>query len=288
MIHGAGILSVIGTVNEPDVFPDFSVAICYSLFKFSVNSVATPSTYLSLNGIVQSKSSKIQEETYTLELTLEDTDYTALQISLGEIAAQIDGVVLTEEVTLCPLTSTTYNNSDLTSTHENNVAAFNYTQNRPMIRADNLASVQPNFFFVDGTAQTITFSSSNLGETIKIAIPVDRDDVGVVGGPNGRGEIYRFQFEGDFITTSGDGPYTLQIPYLRRTSAPTLNFDGNAVNYTLTFEAVCGEGEERKPFKIFSPTNFVPLQENFVLQETGTDFILLEDGSDKILQEDSA
>lgn len=281
MIKGAGILKLVFSLEEGGVFPESSVALCYSLFTFRTESIAEPFSYLNLSGIKQNKSSRIQEEQYFIDLTLSEFDFMTLQLSMGEIAAQVDDVNFYEEVNICPLNNTVYSDLRINATNYTQITAFNLTENNIMVRVTNVEDVGSNFFFVDEVAQTITFSENQLGEALKVVIPVANNDVGCIGGPNARGEMYKYAFEGKFFTTEGDGPYTLQAPCVRRVSAPSLSFDGGAAaTYVLSFECVANEESDRKPFKIFSPRVNAPTAENLRLLENGLDFRLLENDTD--------
>lgn len=285
MIRGAGKLSLIMSLETVDVFPDFSTEVCYSLFTLTSSTEIKNNTYLSLSGILQNKGAKIDEERYFVELVLEDVDYNALQYSLGEIASSEDDVVIYEDVTICPLLSTVFTDARIVAANETGVLCYDLTNNQIMVRVDDVGDVGNGFYFVDGSSNEITFGSEELGNAIKVSIPVTKQDVACIGGPNDRGEFYLYSFEGQFLTTQNDGPYTVVIPYLRRISAPVITLSGDAVTYTLRFEAVCGSGYERKPFRIYSPTAGVPLAQEFILLEDG-DFLLQEDDN-KILTENS-
>lgn len=287
MIRGGGALKLTASMNVADVFPDFYIDVCYALFTLRSSQETRDYKYLNLSGITQTGSNSISSEKFYVDLLLEDLDLVSLQASLGEILGLTNEVPIYENVTICPLTSLTYNDTRITTDLKALIGAYDLTNKRMMAQGDDLDSLNPYTFFVDDVAQTITFEATQLNHAIELKIPVLKDDLPCLGGQSPDGEFYNFSFEGAFFTTAGDGPYYVTIPQMRRINAPQLNFNGREAAYTLSFQAVCGDDDtyERKPFRIFSPNSGAPDPFRcFITHEDGFR-ILLEDGVTKVIGE---
>lgn len=242
---------------------------CYALFTMTSTSEVSNLEYSNLLGVNQALTSKLVKEAFFVELTFEEVDWNVLQLAMGELAAKTDDVPFYEELTLSPLTSTTVNDSRIDNTLTDSVAAYNATDRNFMIQATAASEVDNNIYFVDGPGQNLIFSADNLGDIIEVKVPVLKDDIACIGGFSDRGEFYDISFQGSFLTTAGDGPYTINIPNLRRVSAPTLTAAGETVVASINFQAVSGDLEdyERKPFRIYSSTSFIPIAEFYIQLE---------------------
>lgn len=251
---------------------------CYALFTMTSTSEVSDLKYSNLLGVNQSLTSKLVKEAFFVELTFEDVDWNVLQLAMGELAAKTDDVPIYETLTLAPLTTTSVNDSRIDNALVSSVAAYNATDKNFMIQTSNVAEVDKNIYFVDGSGQNLVFSADNLGDVIEVQLPILKDDIACIGGFSDRGEFYDISFQGSFLTTAKDGPYFIEIPNLRRVSAPVLTASGETVVASVSFQAVSGDREdyERKPFRIYSSTSFIPVAE-FYIQLEDEGLILFED-----------
>ena len=272
MIRGGGEIKIVISPDLTGVVPDFGVVVCYAEFLLTHEVNAPNTKYLNQSGVRQTISSQIAEEEFILQLAIQDVDFTALQLALGELSTVGNDVVVDTNEIICGLNSTVYSDTRITPENASSIGAYNLTDRNLMIGVSDIAFLAKNVFYVDGNAQTVTFDAENLGDTIELIIPETFDTRACLGATSQNAEFYSYSFEGQFFTTAGEGPYHVKIPYMRRISNPTLETAGGVPMILLRFIAVCADDaqQERKPIEIYSPSSAVP--EAFLC------FLLYEDG----------
>ena len=216
----------------------------------------------------------------------QEVDFNTYQLALGEIATRTTGEFIYEEVDIPRLTSLTYFDARINAGNKDNIGIYGVTDRHVVRQGTGTYDVDPNIVYIDDVAQTIEFDTTALGKAYNIQIPVSTTDISCIGGNSSNGEFYDLSFEGAFFTTANDGPYTIIVPHLRRLTTPSLSVGvGLSTNYTVSFQAVCGDDDEyeRKPFRIYAPHCF-PRDIAKVLREDG-DVVLREEDT-FVLRED--
>ena len=286
MIYGSGELSICAELENLTSFGTILIPPCYASFSFEVSTDTAEATYLNPSGIVQTREAGIVSEKYILSLEIQDVDYTALQLAMGELSIITNGIDLLEQETVT-LQSTILTDTRISGSSSARVAVYNLTERQIMKKLTSSPS-NTNEYFVDGTNKRIEFAPNQVGQTVSIKFLNENQTQGCIGGLDNTGEFYRFSFSGYFFTTSGDGPYALEISDLRRMNAPTITSNGDVSIINLEFQAVCGDNDDnaRKPFRMYSPNIGINLNELCYLLEDESE-ILLEDSSGCILLENS-
>lgn len=280
MLYGTGQISILVTPNDTGLFPEFLSPPCPATFSFQAQTQTVDLPYLTSSGVVGIYESGLFSETYILTLEIQDSDFNALQLALGELSLFTTALDSLDQelVTYCPLTSTTIVDGRINTTTATKTFAYNRTENAIMEKIGVVPS-SSNTFQVDADNNEIIFAPSQVGQTIDVLFTESSVPQGCIGGVADDGEFFQYSFTGLFFGTSED-PLRLEIPQMRRFGAPTLTFNGDAVSVTLRFIAVCGDqGEQgrRKPFKLYGFSN-VSIEECCIALEDGFD-ILLEDES---------
>lgn len=284
MIYGSGKLSVCATLDNFSLFSKIFIPPCFASFSFQIESQSSEATFLNSRGIVQVRDAGITQERHLLTISIQEVDFSALQLAIGELSIFTNGLTI-DEIENVTLTSTSFTDSRVTSSTEADIVVYNLTSKQIMKKVTGSPS-NNNEYQIVSFSNTINFNTSQLGQTVSIKLPNPNQTRGTIGGTS-FAELFNYSFTGLFFTTSGDGPYTLQIDNLRRIGSPTLTANGDVNEIELQFIAVCGDNadNERKPFRLLSPTIGVSLNQFNYLLEDGFD-LLLETG-DLYLVEDS-
>ena len=246
MLTGVGNLnfcintSEIGIVHLPP---------CVATFMFKMNAVPRDVNYLGSDNIVKTREAGIYEETYQLTVTVEDIDFSHLQLAYGELAPFLTGQEEAETIDVCPLLATTYVDARITTAEKTWV--YNPTE-RIIMKKVEATPAEKNEYFVDFTNNQIEFHPDNVGEALTIALVNVDLTRGVIGSVNSFIDASNLSFQGDFFGTNNDTPYTLVIDNLERINNPTYASDGRGM--TIDFVAVRSTDveNERKPFRIYA------------------------------------
>ncbi|MDJ0827821.1 MAG: hypothetical protein QNJ16_20230 [Rhodobacter sp.] len=205
--------------------------------------------YLGSDGIIKTRDVGSIKEEFTLNATIQDIDYSHLMAAFGELGVFTDNVILDDVIDVNPLTDPNY--PDVRIVSDDSAWAYNFTDRTIMLKTDS-APGEAGFYYVNPENTRIEFHPDDVGKYIQIFIRQPGDRLASIGEQTGFELITQTSFQGTFYTTSGDGPYTLQIPRLERITSPTFNHRESTM--TLQYIAVKGDlDNERKPFRIYNP-----------------------------------
>ena len=222
---------------------------CVATFAFDVRTNTAKSTFLGSDGIIKTREVAVVSEEASLQLEVQDVDYVAMQTALGEMAEFVENREEIEEINLCPVVSTGYPSSLFT----NQTSAWAYDNTDRVIMTKVLGAPASKYEYqVDTVLKQVNFHPDLIGNVVSLLVrrtPLSR---GTIGKQDNFLIIQRYSFQGELITTSPDGPYILDIPYMEKKDLPTIAADGSSLR--MSFCAVHGGDaqNDRKPWRFIT------------------------------------
>lgn len=257
MLYGAGSLMFISKDLDSSslrgqqlVYPGY-----LSSFELSADTQLIEARAL-IDGKRQIVAAAVGEEIFTMTITTEFTDWSALQFAYDELAQESTGVVLPVlKVARVPLvTPFTIVDTDITTTTEASVRAYVASTGpwgeRIFLKRVTTAPADATEFQITAATGTLTFHSSLAGATIQYIVNKTYPSLETIGFESTADTFGRLEFFG--VGYSTEGKKLVHIPELSRISTPTLSINGEgAAELTIEFRASVPSGR-RRPFILYN------------------------------------
>jgi hypothetical protein len=208
-------------------------------------------------GKLQTVASGVNAETWTLKVTTQFIDWTAMQFGLDELSSNTSGAVvpLLKTATVPATGAAEVTDLAVTALTEPGIKVYIANKgdwgDRLFLTKVGVAPANGTEVQVDTTNNKLIFHSSLAGATVQYVVGVTYSSIQTIGVASQADSFGSLKFSGKlFGTEFGNGAYII-VPKLARVSTPALSVAGDVTELTMEFRALVPEGA-RKPYQLYN------------------------------------